>query len=416
MPGVRVLVTSSRLPFALDMIRKLAEQGHQVYACDSYELAPGSHSRYLAGHFVTASPSAETQRFVDEVERVVRENRIELIVPAFEEAFYLATRHQALSAITNLYTAPFETLALLHDKGSFQKLCERLGLPTPETVVAASDAELRAAIERFPRYFGRAAFSRGGVSLLTNTGPLAGHLALEDCHPRPDSPWLVQEFVDGPMHCTYSTLHDGRISAHCAYRAPRQWEHSTGIQFLSVDPAPSLEIAERLGGELGYTGQMSLDFVETPKGLMLIECNPRATDGVLLMSADELEGGLLHPDQETRLTEPGRETQLSLAVFGQAFSEGIKQVPATIDDLVRIRGSDRGWRDAMPRLYSFLAFAHHERLSLRERKQLFVAMADGICWDGEPIAGMSPEDARFLASLAGQPSAAANGGGEASAS
>ena len=51
---MRILVTSSRLPFALDMIRKLAERGHDVYASDSYELAPGSHSRHLAGHFVTA--------------------------------------------------------------------------------------------------------------------------------------------------------------------------------------------------------------------------------------------------------------------------------------------------------------------------------------------------------------------------
>jgi hypothetical protein len=73
--------------------------------------------------------------------------------------------------------APFAVLARLHDKDTFQKLVERLGLPTPQTVVARNDAELREAIDRFPRYFARAAFSRGGVSLLTNTGPLAGHLS-----------------------------------------------------------------------------------------------------------------------------------------------------------------------------------------------------------------------------------------------
>ena len=55
---MRVLITSSRMPFALDAIRKLGERGHEVYASDSYEASPGNHSRYLAGHFVTASPSA----------------------------------------------------------------------------------------------------------------------------------------------------------------------------------------------------------------------------------------------------------------------------------------------------------------------------------------------------------------------
>jgi glutathione synthase/RimK-type ligase-like ATP-grasp enzyme len=402
MSAMRILITSSRLPFALDMVRKLAARGHDLYASDSYEVAPGSHSRYLAGHFVTAAASAETEVFIADVERIVRENEIELVVPAFEEAFYLATRHAALSERTILFTAPFKTLARLHDKDRFTQLAERLGLPTPTTVVARSDEELREGIERFPRYFARAAFSRGGVSLLTNTGPLAGKLEGSDCHPSESSPWLVQEFVEGPMHCTYSTLHGGRVTAHCAYRAPRQWQHSTGIQFESIDGGPSLEVATRLGAELDYTGQMSLDFVDSPDGPMLIECNPRATDGVLLMSAEELERGLLDPNAPLTMVEPGRETKLSLAVVGQLFREPPSKLPAGIADLVRVKGSDQGWRDALPTMYSFLAFGHHARLGWRERKQIFVAMADGICWDGEQIAGMSAEDARFLAELEGE--------------
>ncbi len=394
-------MTSSRLPFALDLIRKLAERGHEVYASDCYALAPGSHSRYLAGHFVTASPSDETERFVADVEELARSERIELLVPAFEEAFYLATGRERLATVTDVYTPPFQTLAALHDKGSFQELATRLRLPTPETIVARSDVELQAALARFPRYFARAAFSRGGVSLLTNTGPLAGHVAVEECHPTEAAPWLVQEFVDGPMRCTYSTLHDGRVTAHSEYAAPRQWEHSTAIQFLSVDSEGSLEVVERIGAELGYTGQMSLDFVASPDGPRLIECNPRATDGVLLMTAEELEDGLLGRSAQTTVVEPGRETQLDLAVFGQLLAERPEEMPASVSDLLRVRGSDRGWHDAMPKLYSFLAFAHHERLSWRRRQQLFVAMSDGICWDGQPIAGMSSGDARFLAELTG---------------
>jgi glutathione synthase/RimK-type ligase-like ATP-grasp enzyme len=399
---MRILITSSRLPFALDMVRKLASRGHEVYASDSYDVAPGSHSRYVAGYFVTAAPSSETEAFIADVERIVQQNEIELVLPAFEEAFYLATRHAELSAVTTLFTAPFATLARLHDKGSFTELAERLELPTPETVVARSDAELAAAIDRFPSYFARAAFSRGGVSLLTNTGPLAGRMDPADCHPSESSPWLVQEFVEGPMNCTYSTVHDGRVTAHCAYRAPRQWQHSTGIQFESVDGGPSREVAERLGAELDYTGQMSLDFVESPDGPKLIECNPRATDGVLLMDAEELERGLLDPGAPPTMVEPGRERKLSLAVLGQLFTEGPKKLPAGVADLVRVPGSDQGWRDALPTLYSFLAFGHHARLGRRERKQVFVAMADGITWDGGPIAGMSAGDAHFLAELEGE--------------
>jgi hypothetical protein len=398
---VRVLVTSSRMPFALDVIRKLGERGHEVFATDSYADSPGNHSRFLTGHFVTASPSGDPEAFAADVERIAQETEIELVLPMFEEVFYLAAQHERISKVTRLYAPPFRTLAQVHDKGTFQELCEKLKIRTPQTVLAHSPTELREAISRFPHYFARAAFSRGGVGLLTNTGPLAGHLSPDDCHPTEANPWLVQEFVDGPMHCTYSALHDSRVASHMSYRAPRQWEHSTGIQFVSVDPVDTLPVVERLGAELGWNGQMSLDFVATDDGLVMIECNPRPTDGVLLMSAEELERGVLAPQAETLLVPEGREEQLDFAVLAQIFREPLKEVPRSIHDLTHVRGTDTGWRDAMPKLYSFLALAHHERLSVKEREQLFVAMAEGITWDGQSIPGLPEKDAAYLEMLTG---------------
>jgi predicted ATP-grasp superfamily ATP-dependent carboligase len=389
------------MPFALDAIRKLGERGHEVFACDSYDAAPGSHSKFVAAHFTTASASEDPAAFAADVERIAGENEIELVLPMFEEVFYLAAQHERISAVTRLYAPPFRTLAQVHDKGSFQELCERLEIRTPQTVLAHSRDELHEAVERFPRFFARAAFSRGGVGLFTNTGPLAGHMAIEDCDPTEANPWLVQEFVDGPMHCTYSALHDGAAASHMSYRAPRQWEHSTGIQFLSVDASDTLPVVERLGEELGWDGQMSLDFVATDDGLVMIECNPRPTDGLLLMSAEELERGLISPQPETLVVEPGRTEQLDFAVFGQVFREPLKEMPRSIKDLASIPGTDRGWHDALPKLFSFLAFAHHERMSLGERKALFVAMADGITWDGQAIPGLPDDDAAFLAKLTG---------------
>jgi predicted ATP-grasp superfamily ATP-dependent carboligase len=399
---MRLLITSSRMPFALDAIRKLGSRGHEVFACDSYEAAPGSHSRFLQGHFTTSSATDDPETFAADVERIAAENEIELVLPMFEEVFYLAAQHERISKVTRLYAPPFRTLAQVHDKGTFQELCERLEIRTPQTVLAHGQAELKEAVERFPRYFGRAAFSRGGVGLLTNTGPLAGHLKLDDIHPTEANPWLVQEYVDGPMHCTYSALHDSTVASQMSYRAPRQWEHSTGIQFLSVDPADTLPIVERLGKELSWDGQMSLDFVDADDGLMMIECNPRPTDGVLLMTAEELERALLAPTDETQMVEAGREEQLDFAVFGQMFREPLRDAPRSINDLATIPGTDKGWHDEMPQLYSFLAFCHHERMSLEERKGLFEAMADGITWDGQAIPALPADDAAYLAKLTGE--------------
>ncbi|MBA2546504.1 MAG: carbamoyl-phosphate synthase large subunit [Solirubrobacterales bacterium] len=387
------------MPFALDAIRKLGERGHEVYACDSYKAAPGSHSKYLTGHFTTASATGDTEEFVSGVVTFAGENGIEVVIPMFEEIFYLAAQHERVSKVTRLFAPPFRTLAQVHDKGTFQELCDKLGIRTPQTIVAHTHEELVEAIAKFPQFFGRAAFSRGGVGLLTNTGPLAGHLKPEDCHPTEQNPWLIQEFVDGPMHCTYSCVHGGEVATHMSYRAPRQWEHSTGIQFESVDPSDTLPTVEQLAADLSWDGQMSLDFVDSGDGLMMIECNPRPTDGVLLMSAEELERGLLAPSIETLQVEPGRTEQLDFAVLGQIFQEPLKQAPSSIHDLATVKGTDSGWHDLMPQLYSFLAFAHHERMSLKERKGLFEAMSDGITWDGQAIPGLPPSDAAYLAEL-----------------
>lgn len=393
---MRILLTSSRLPFALALIRGLSEAGHEVYVSDAYEVASGSHSRYLAGHLVTAPPATETERFVADVEGFVAEHAIERIVPAFEEAFYLATRYERLNAATDLFTAPFATLARLHDKATFTELARRLGLPLPTTTVARSPEELNDAIALYPHYFARACFSRGGVALLTNTGPLAAHTDIADCVPSSTQPWLVQPYVEGPMQCTYSTLREGRVLTHLCYRAPRQWQHSTGISFTTVDPAPTLVIAEALGRELGYTGQMSLDFVDSEEGLYLIECNPRATDGALLMEPGEISLALA-ADAGAEPAEPllipaGREAQLDFAVFGQMFTESPREWPRSMHDLIHIRGSDRGWHDELPNLYALLTLGHHARLNLRHRRALLAAMADDIAWDGQPIDGMSDSD------------------------
>lgn len=185
---MRILVTSSRNTFALDLIRKLGSIGHTVYASDTYGGAVGSHSRFAAGHLVTSSPRFATDAFIAEVSAFVTAHEIDVIIPTFEEVFYLATRRSDLPEGVRVLTGTFGDLARLHDKASFQRLAEDAGVPIPETVVVTSDEELVETIARFPRYFARAAFSRGGVGLLTNTGPLAGKTPVDQCHPTPSSP------------------------------------------------------------------------------------------------------------------------------------------------------------------------------------------------------------------------------------
>jgi hypothetical protein len=103
----------------------------------------------------------------------------------------------------------------------------------------------------------------------------------------------------------------------------------------------------------------------------------------------------------------GESIQLDLAVFGGMFADGLREAPRTVRDLIEIRGSDRGWHDALPNLYAFLSLAHYERLRRDTREALFVAMAGDISWDGEDIPGLSEADSKVLAGLRGETGASA---------
>jgi hypothetical protein len=94
---------------------------------------------------------------------------------------------------------------------------------------------------------------------------------------------------------------------------------------------------------------------------------------------------------------------LIVPTWEEAFylSDGLREVPGSIHDPLRIPGADRGWHDELPNRYTFLAFCHHERLSLREHEALQVAMYEDVSWDGEPIAGMTAGQSVALAALHG---------------
>lgn len=401
---MRVLVTSSRNTFALDIIRKLGSTGHTVVATDTYHGAIGSHSKYVKAHAVTASPRFETDQFIADIVEIVKQHDIELIIPTFEEAFYLAARVHDLPEGVQLFAGNFDKLARLHDKASFKRLVTDAGVPVPETVVATSDEELKAATEKFEHFFARAAFSRGGVGLFTNTGPLAGHMTVDDCHPTPDQPWLVQPFTDGPMVCSYSVIVNGRVTAHCTYAAPEQWAHSTGITFLAVDSTDTLEYTQRIVDTLdpSFTGQLSFDYVNHEGQLYAIECNPRPTNGVILIGAEDFARALTGDVEETVVAVPGEERQITLAVLADAFTEPLKHLKTSLHDLFHVKDVGAGWHDSLAMLWSPATLVHGAKMSHGKRKELLGALGDDIVWNGEPINGMTDADATALEAVHAQ--------------
>ncbi len=378
------------MPFAVDEIRKLGSSGHDVIAADTFHTAPGSHTRGAAQHRIVPSPKDDTLAFVGEVADVLVNEKVDVLVPMFEEVFYLARHRDLLEPHAELFFPTFDVLSAFHDKASFIALAQRLDVPVPDTVTVTTDDELADAIARFPRYFARAAFSRGGVELLTNTGPLAGVIDPADVHPTAQNPWVVQEFVEGVDLCSFSVVHHGRVVAHCTYEHPKTIEHAGGIEFVSVDEPETLAHVERFVGETGYHGQISFDYLKHDDGVVsMVECNPRPTDGVTLMPADEFNKAVLDPGTDRFVLDAGHRSQIDFALLRDMFREP-HNLPSDVRDLFAAPDVYASRHDLKPLLYEILSYSHvfafrHHEGGPRKHTDLMAAQFYDIEWDGSPI-------------------------------
>lgn len=382
------------MPFAVDEIHKLGAMDHLVTAADTFSAAPGSHSRGAHRHIEVPAPTQHTEDFVSAVLGAIDRYEIQWLLPMFEEVFYLAAHRDRLSEGRDdleLFFPDFDTLARVHDKVTFADLCRDLGLPVAESITATSDDELAAAVGHWDSWFARAAFGRGGLDVITNAGPLAGETRLDEIHPTPDDPWLVQEYLSGVDRCSWSVVHHGEVVLHSCYEHPLAIDDRGGIVFQSVDSPESLETAQKIAKELNWHGQLSFDYLKTEDGVHhMVECNPRPTAGCTVATEEELSTALFDPG-DLVVVPAGRKKAIKAAVLRDV----LKHPSHFRSNTAAARGATGVYEqphDALPLLYSALSLQHvlHYRKELgidrNKREELMAAQFFDVSWDGSPIA------------------------------
>ncbi len=378
----RALVTAGRFPGATGLVRALHTAGAEVDAADSYRIAPALHSNAVTKLHLVAPTASEPVQFVRDVAAVVRERHIDLVVPAFEEGFFLANYAAQIPA--PIFAPTFATIERLHDKARFLGLCEKLAVPIPETIVASSHDELRNAIASFGTYLARPAFSRGGSHLLTNHGARAGADAIEDFAPTATNPWIVQEYVEGTDACSLSIARDGKIVVHCTYEPAIAAAGGWSVKLRSIDDFGGRAIAERICEEFSFTGFIGFDYRRTPDGgFVMIECNPRTSAGIFLMPPEWTGEAVLGDPGEPRTVEAGRTVQYDFDLIDRSIvrlppRELIRTLLETPDAFLKPG-------DVMPALCFFISTYHWAHVAQREHIDADTAFIGDISWDGTPM-------------------------------
>jgi hypothetical protein len=386
---LKVLMTSGRFPAAAGLVSALHKGGARVDAVDSYKLAPALHAHQVAQIHVVPGPVGDPLAYVRAVVDIVGDRGIDLITPTFEEGFYLA-RYRDLLPVP-LFAPTFAAIRDLHSKARFVALCKELGLPAPETQVVPDLASLRGAIGGFSHYVARPAFSRGGTTYLTNHGPRAGELAVEDCTPTEQNPWLVQAYVDGRDACSFSIVRDGKVLVHCAYGISISSPSGWSVQFESIDDFGTLDVTARVAERYRYTGFIGFDCRLTTDGFVMIECNPRTSAGLFLTPREWIAEAVLGGLSALRTVPPGVKRQydadlVAAGVTGLPVRERLRALLTVPDAFV-------AEHELLPALLRYTAAYHWTPIAQREHVGVDTAFLADMSWNGEPMPDLDGADA-----------------------
>jgi glutathione synthase/RimK-type ligase-like ATP-grasp enzyme len=389
----RILITGGRAPVSLELVRQFSTVGKKVFVADSAPCFLASGSRMVENSFQLPRPRQSPREFADALEKIIIDERIDMVIPTCEEVFYLSRFAARLRKITDLFCLDLEQLRPLHNKWTFSAIAQGLGVEVPQTWLVRSLEDLKVIPVRPGELVFKPAYSRFAVHTLIK--PESDQLV--KINPTAENPWVAQRFIEGKEFCSYAVARNGKLTAHALYEPLWRAGRSSSYYFAAIERRAIELFTTNFVKKTNYTGQVAFDFIEDKNGkIYVLECNPRATSGMhLFLPEDNLAqaftGGcknVIHPSA----AEP-RMLSTIMALLGpvQALQTGKYKQFRT--DFFRAKDAVWNSKDPYPSLFGLVGLSAFLYLAAKEGLSPMAASTFDIEWDGEEIA---PDDSLAL--------------------
>jgi len=378
----RVLVTGARAPVALDLARAFRSAGCAVELADSVRPYAASLSRPRFRVHRLPPPRFAFDAFGARLRGLME--GFDLLVPSCEEVFWVAAAASRDGWSDRIFAPSLEVLRSLHSKAEFPGLARAAGIDAPATRPLACRADLDALGDAANLVL-KPEFCRFGSH--THLAPTAS--ALRDISPSPERRWVAQERIEGEEVCVWSVAHAGRLAACVVYRPVLRHGRAASYAFEAVDMPGVVDMARRIAGAVGGSGQLSYDVIVTPAGRVApVECNPRAVSGLHLLDATpDLARAMIDgspcpppPDGTIRYLAPAMLLMGVPAAIAGRSAPHLWRTWRAGRDAVGLPG------DRLPLAGVLLDAARFTAVSLTRRLSPTGATTDDIEWNGEPIA------------------------------
>jgi len=378
----KILLTGARSPITLDLARLLSYSGHEVYASDTSNIHVCRYSNAIKQSFTIPSPRFHPDHFIETLISITQEKKIDFLIPNWEEIFCLSKSIDQFPKYCKIFCSPFDLLNTLHSKWLFSQKLKELGLNVPRTYLISSIQQLQD-VPFKDSYILKASYSRAAqrVFKVFPNKPLPGFTIL------PNNPWIAQEWIRGKKYCCYSVCYNGKVNAHSTYPVEFSIDESSCLTFEAVNHPKILQWVQLLVEKIGYTGQISFDFIESADGkLYAIECNPRATSGLhLFEKKDEIDRSFFNKNQQLITPKVGTRRQIAtgMVIYGWRSKHPGKKTSAFLKKLFSIKDVVFDFKDLKPFLLQPYIFFFYCLNCLRLHSSLPATFTYDLDYDNE---------------------------------
>jgi hypothetical protein len=316
--------------------------------------------------------------FKNDITKLVTEHAINLVLPTCEEVFHLARlwNEEILSA--RLYAPPMRCLSQAHNKFDFIQQAARFGLPTPNTRLLLSPADI--CDDDCNRVL-KPVWSRFGETVLLQPSLTQ----LRKIQPSKSMPWISQEFLAGREICATVLCEKGHVLGLSAYHPLYKAGKGAGIYFDPVDGNTVAGFVETYAKKTNWSGQISFDFMQTDDGHVLpLECNPRSTSGLHFFRDPKSFTQALLMGKGMMEVSNNSAQAIKLAMLSYGLSQSILQrdLGVFVRDYRRSNSALSWADDARPNHFQLIPIVEFAVRAIRHRCSLLAATTRDIQWDG----------------------------------
>jgi hypothetical protein len=217
---------------------------------------------------------SDPRAYLDTLERLVSERRIDAVLPTHEQAWLLARAGVGPADGVPVALADATAFERVQSKLSFAALLDELALPQPRWRAVSTAADL--ADLAYP-YWLKSAFSTAGQGVREVRDAASREAGLAELLGR-DMPLMAQASAVGHYGQVQGLFDHGRLVAvHTSVQRGVGIGGSAAARLSVEHPLPRAHIA-LLGERLAWHGGLTLDYIHLDGSPSYLECNPRTVE------------------------------------------------------------------------------------------------------------------------------------------